>query len=57
MAFQRNKKSNNPNFGKKMTVADISHPILKENKKALAILDEMDKKKFGLFRRKGEKNE
>ncbi|MFT9850026.1 MULTISPECIES: hypothetical protein [Bacillales] len=55
MAFERNKKSVNPNFGKKMAVADISHPILKEHKKALVLLDEMDKRKFRFFRRKGEK--
>lgn len=56
MAFERNRKSTNPNFGKKMTVADIrNHEILKLNKDALALLDEIDKKKFGLFRRKGDK--
>lgn len=38
-----------------MTVADISHPILKENKKAQVLLDEIDKRKFRFFRRKGEK--
>lgn len=54
MAFER-KKSSNPNFGKKMTIAEMSHPILKENEKALALLEEMDKKKYRLFRRKGEK--
>ncbi|WP_180827440.1 hypothetical protein [Bacillus sp. UMB0728] len=55
MAFERNKKSSNPNFGKKMSVVDTGHPILRENEKALALLDEMDKKKCGFFRRKGEK--
>lgn len=56
MAFERNRKSSNPNFGKKMSVADIGHHWLIElNKEALALLDEMDKRKFGLFRRKGEK--
>lgn len=56
MAFKRNKRSSNPNFGKKMTVADMSHPILRENKKALALLDEMDKNKFRLFGWRGDKN-
>ena len=56
MAFERNKKSVNTNFRKKMTVADMSHPILKENKKALALLDEMDKNKFRLFGWRGDKN-
>lgn len=56
MAFERNKRSSNPNFGKKMTVADMSHPILRENKKALALLDEMDKNKFRLFGWRGDKN-
>ncbi|MFK5707540.1 hypothetical protein ACI6BU_06090 [Lysinibacillus boronitolerans] len=55
MAFERNKKSSNPNFGKKMSVADMSHPILKQNKKALALLDEIDKRKFRFFRRKVDK--
>jgi hypothetical protein len=55
MAFERNKKSSNPNFGKKMSVVATGHPILRENEKALALLDEMDKKKCGFFRRKGEK--
>lgn len=56
MVFKRNKMSSNPNR-RKMTVADMSHPILKENKKVLELLDEMDKKKFGFFKRKGEKTE
>lgn len=56
MAFERNKKSSNPNFGKEMSVVDMSHPILKENKKALALLDEMDKRKFRFFGKKGDKN-
>ncbi len=55
MAFERNKKSSNPNFGKEMSVADMSHPILKQNKKALVLLDEMDKRKFRFFRRKVDK--
>jgi len=55
MAFERNKKSSNPNFGKGMSVADMSHPLLKENKKVLALLNEIDKRKFVLFRRKGDK--
>ncbi|WP_157950991.1 hypothetical protein [Peribacillus acanthi] len=55
MAFERNKKSSNPNFGRKMSVADMGHPIQKENKIALDLLDEMDKTKFGFFRIKGEK--
>lgn len=55
MAFERNRKSSNPNFGKKMSVVDMGHHRLIElNKEALVLLDEMDKKKFGLFRRKGE---
>lgn len=55
MAFQRNKiiKNSNPNR-RKMSVV-YEHPIFKENKKALDLLDEMDTKKFGLFRRKGGK--
>jgi len=55
MAFVRNKKSSNPNFGKKLTVANMSHPILNENKKVLALLEEMDKKKCRDFRKKGDK--
>ncbi|KGR89862.1 hypothetical protein [Niallia sp.] len=55
LAFERNKKSSNPSLGKEMSVADMSHPILKENKKALALLDEIDKRKFRFFRRKADK--
>ncbi|WP_158023605.1 hypothetical protein [Domibacillus antri] len=44
MALERNKVSSNPNR-RKMTVADMSHPIVKENKKALDLLNEMNKKK------------
>lgn len=57
MAFERNKKSSNPNFGRKMSIADMGHhhPILKENEKALALLNEMDKRNFVFFRSKGDK--
>lgn len=55
MAFERNKKSSNPNFGKKMTVADMGHHwIFELNKEVLALLDTIDKKKIGFFRRKGD---
>jgi hypothetical protein len=53
MAFERNKKSRNPNFGKKMTVADMKHPFLEDlNKEALALLDKLDKEKCRLFKKK-----
>lgn len=44
MAFQRKKPVKNPSK-RPMTVADMSNPIVKENKKALKLLEEMEKKK------------
>jgi hypothetical protein len=43
MAFERDRKPTNPTR-RAMSVADMSHPILKENQKVLKLLDEMDKK-------------
>jgi hypothetical protein len=54
MAFVRNKKSSNPNFGKKMSV-NFEHPIFEENKKVLDLLDEIDKRKIRFVRRRGDK--
>lgn len=44
MAFERNRPATNPSR-RRMSVADMTHPILKENKKALELLNEMEKKK------------
>lgn len=44
MAFQRNRPATNPTR-RAMSISNMTHPISKENQKALQLLDELDKKK------------